>query len=891
MFKSLRNRVLVWFVLSTLVISVLAFTLFQIYKTSLTKNQLVLDSFEYFRYQFLKDQNQISGFLSSDIYGTDFYITGESAFLNEHYKLISDIDSCFINGCSKHAAQYPHFSESIFSIRDTYTQYCMHFDSLVFNIYKRGFKEFGLEGQLASSYYKLEKSNELPYSSLTHLKLSEKEYLHLYNLDYVEPIHTICKNLKIQVEGNFRLSKSRKQELVTTLDEYLATFDNIVKLDKKLGLSTKDGLKQKVILSGSELDKQIIASIQETNKAFEIQKSKINKLFALSAFLLISLAFAISVYTSKYLVKHLEQLTKYISLLAKTNFNQRINIDLRHSTSEIRQIYMEFRNMLSELRIREKQRDFALRNAEDNQKRYRDLADLLPQCIYETDQVGNLTYVNEAWHKTFGYSKLDVHKGVNLIEILNTDNNSNLFGDAKVENNDFLAIRKDNSKFPATVYSDVIKKGVRIIGRRGIIIDTTLRQKYIESLKKETKRAITSDKHKSSFLANMSHELRTPMNSIIGFSNMLSSEEISANEKKGFIDHIQSSSEMLLNLVDDIIDIAKIEAGQLKITKQHCHPKKLITDLAENFEAFKERVEKQHIEITVNLPQEDLPFRTDGFRLKQILTNLMSNAIKFTEEGCIEIGMKLKGQRMLEFYVEDTGIGMAKEELRTIFERFTRTKLSEEKKISGTGLGLAISKNLVELLGGSMWVTSEPETGTRFSFELPYIKVIADSDAQQEIEQTSKNYNWNNKTVLIAEDENNDFTYLSHILKSTGIKIIHAQNGVEAVEAVSFHKTSIDIILMDLHMPELNGLQATQKIKEKYPKIAIIAQTAFAMDGDRLKCIEAGCDDYITKPINAENLLAKMAQFITQTVETSAIKEVPSPSQTENVTQHLMKNK
>lgn len=891
MLKSLRYRVLLWFVLSTLAISVLAFTLFQIYKSSQTKNQLVLDNFEYFRYQFLKDQNQISGFLSSDIYETSFYITGESSNLNEHYKLISDIDSCFINGFSKQSANFPHFNESIFSIRDTYTKYCMYFDSLVYNIYKRGFKDFGLEGQLASSMYELQKSDELPFSSLTQLKLSEKEYLHVYNQDYIEPIYTICENLKINVQSNSAISKQKKQKLITLLEDYVKAFDKIVELDKKLGFSTKDGLRQQVNIYGSKLEKQITASILETNKAFETQKSKINNLFGLSAFLLVSLAFFISVYTSKYLVKYLEQLTNYISSLTKTNFNQKIDIDLKHSTSEISQIYKEFRNMLTELRVREKQRDFALRYAEDNQQRYRDLADLLPQSIYETDRVGNLTYVNEAWYKTFGYSKLDIHNGVNLIEILNTDNNSNLFGNAKVENNDFLALRKDGTKFPATVYSDVIKKGLRVIGRRGIIIDTTLRQKYIESLKNETKRAITSDKHKSSFLANMSHEIRTPMNSIIGFSNMLSSKEIPAEEKEGFIDHIQSSSEMLLNLVDDIIDVAKIEAGQLKISKSNCNPNKLIISLSENFEAYKNRIEKENIEIKINLPENDLPFKTDEFRLRQILTNLMSNAIKFTEEGNVEIGMRLKGQRMLEFYVEDTGIGMTKEELRTIFDRFTRTKLSEEKKISGTGLGLAISKNLVELLGGNMWVTSEADIGTRFSFELPYDRVVDGLDDHDEELFTIKDYDWRNKTVLVAEDDDNGFTYLSHILNGTGIKIIRAMNGAEAVAAVSFHKKAIDIILMDLQMPELNGLQATRKIKEEFPEIAIIAQTAFAMDGDRIKCIEAGCDDYITKPLNEENLLAKMAQFIAITDVKSTRNEVTSQTQSENIKQHSSKNK
>lgn len=891
MLKSLRYRALVWFVLSTLIVSVLAFSLFHVFKSSQTKNQAVLDNFEYFRYQFLKDQNQIAGFLSTDIFNTSFYFTGETEYLNNHYDLISDIDSCFVNGFTRQTSNYPNYRNSLNEIRNTYTRYCIEFDSLVYNLYKRGFKEFGLEGKLARHRYELEKKPEFSYLSLTQLKLIENEYLHLFDTSHINDVHSICANLKIQLEENHLISHQKKVHLSALLDDYQQTFDQIVKLDKKVGLSSNNGLKQYVERSGAELDALIAASIIETKKAFEVQKARINTFFGLSAFLLITLSIALSVYTSKYLVIHLEKLTDYLSTLTRTNFSQKFNMDLRHSSSEIRKIYKETHNMLAELRIREKQRDQALRYAKDNQQRYRDLSDLLPQSIYETDRLGNLTYVNEAWFKTFGYSKEDIEEGVNLIEILNSGGGNNLFSNTKIENNDFVAIKKDGSRFPATVYSDVIKKGVRVTGRRGIIIDSTLRQKYIESLKNETKRAITSDKHKSSFLANMSHELRTPMNSIIGFSNMLSSKEIPEDQKENFIDHIQSSSEMLLNLVDDIIDIAKIEAGQLKIKNGECSPKKLVSSLTESFEAYKNRIEKEHIELKLNLPKDDLPFRTDEFRLKQILTNLISNAVKFTEKGHVEIGLKLKGQRMLEFYVEDTGIGMSKEELKTIFDRFTRSKLSEEKKISGTGLGLAISKNLVEMLGGSMWVSSSLGTGTTFTFELPYIRLVNNNIDFEEISSTPQSYDWEKTTILIAEDDDNGFTYLTHLLEKTKAKIIRATNGKEAVEAVNFHKENIDVILMDLQMPELNGLEATRRIKKNYAEIAVIAQTAFAMEDDRTKCIEAGCDDYITKPLNAENLLAKIAQFISPKSEKSFTKDVSSKAQNEQINvQYSSKN-
>ncbi|MBN1116019.1 MAG: response regulator, partial [Bacteroidales bacterium] len=362
-----------------------------------------------------------------------------------------------------------------------------------------------------------------------------------------------------------------------------------------------------------------------------------------------------------------------------------------------------------------------------------------------------------------------------------------------------------------------------------------------------------------------------------------SSKEIPAEQKEEFIYHIQNSSEMLLSLVDDIIDLAKIEANQLKINKTECSPVKLLKNIAANFEAYKNRMEKEHLEIKLMLPNEEMPFRTDSFRLKQILINLMSNAVKFTENGSVEMGLLVSEQRKIRFYVQDTGIGMTNEEIRTVFNRFERTKLSEEKKISGTGLGLAISKSLVELLGGEMWVSSEPGKGSCFSFELPYLRVPA-GIAEQIKETKEQSYNWKGKTILIAEDNHVNFDFLKHSLELTGANIIHAENGKQAVQAISFHP-EIDIVLMDLKMPKLGGLEATMQIKEIQPYLPVIAQTAFAMEGDRNRCISAGCDDYITKPINIENLKAKIAQFIDRKTawQTNKSNNLQSTNATENL--------
>ncbi|QQS52588.1 MAG: response regulator [Bacteroidota bacterium] len=859
MLKSLRYRLLLWFVLSTILLSVTSFLLFRFHKSAKSNQQLTLETLQYLRHQFQKDQTLVANFQAADPTNDQFYMTGESDYLLGHYKTAANIDSSLVHYAShlpKDDADLAKFSD----IRLAYSNYCMLLDSLVYKIYQRGYEFYGLEGELASYIYNLENKFEIRSGELLQLKVAEKEYIIHQDPQYIERVERLCNNLITHALLAENYTPQEKKILVETLKSYKKTFYKIVALDNEIGTHTNSGLQQELSELGFMLENLAESLISEEQISYQANMRKINLFFALAIFLLIALSFTMSVYTSRYLVKHLEQLSLYIHSLAKTNFAQRADFDLRHSTSEIRDIYLAFRNMLADLRVRDQQRNQALRMAEDTQMRYRDLADLLPQCVYETDRMGNLTYVNKAWFKVFGYEEADIDHGINLIEILNADTNSSLFGFSKVENNDFIATRKDGSRFPATVFSDVIRKGVRVIGRRGIIIDTSLKQQYIDSLKKETARAVTSDRHKSSFLANMSHEIRTPMNSIIGFTNMLSSKEISDEMKENFIGHIQTSSEMLLHLIDDIIDIAKIEDGQLKIKKTNCHPASLIQSLQASFEAYKNKIEKENLSIQLVLPNEPIHFRTDEIRLKQILSNLISNAIKFTEEGGIEIGMLVKNQRYIEFYVEDTGIGMNKDDLRTIFDRFKRTALSEEKKISGTGLGLAIAKNLVELLGGTMWVHSEPGKGTRFTFDLPYIRVAEDITIQPVAVQTV-NTNWAGKKILVAEDDDFSFEFMAQLLFTTGAQVLRAHNGREAIEALQFH-SDIDLVLMDLRMPELNGLEATREIKKTYPQLPVIAQTAFAMEGDRNRCIEAGCDDYITKPIHAENLLAKISQFI-----------------------------
>lgn len=577
---------------------------------------------------------------------------------------------------------------------------------------------------------------------------------------------------------------------------------------------------------------------------------------------LLLLAAGLGYLASKHLVMPLEKLNRYIGSLNR-NTALESRADYRHAPVEIRPVYLEFHKLFNQLKTGEQQRDHALKNANDNHQRYRELTDLLPQSVFETDSYGNYTYVNKAWYKAFGYVQADLDDGLNLIEtLISGSQHDDILGMQKIQNSSFIARRKNGSKFPASVYTDNIMRHGQVAGKRGIIIDITDKVNYIRSLQQETSRAKTSDELKSSFLANMSHEIRTPMNSIIGFSNLLASEQIPDSQKKDFTQYIRTSSEILLNLVDDIIDIAKIEAGELKIVKKDCDLNALGNELLTTSEETRKRLGKAQIKLHF-MPDDgsrNVLLKTDPFRLRQVLINLINNALKFTENGTVDFGYRIKEDRLVEFFVKDTGPGLTREELDLIFERFKRAKFSEEKNIAGTGLGLAISRNLVKLLGGEMWVDSVAGEGTTFLFTLPYLRTTVLADEPDQRKSTDSHYNWQGKTLLIAEDDPNSFRFLRELLAGTQATILHAATGKQAVEAVSSNR--VDLVLMDILLPEMDGLEATRNIKLINPQLPVIAQTAYAMSGDMEKMKAAGCDDYISKPLDLKKLLIIMQRYL-----------------------------
>ena len=394
--------------------------------------------------------------------------------------------------------------------------------------------------------------------------------------------------------------------------------------------------------------------------------------------------------------------------------------------------------------------------------------------------------------------------------------------------------------------------------------DITELKEAEKQLIKAKNSAESQDRMKSAFLANMSHDIRTPIHGILGLIELLKDETISQDESKTYYDIIHSSGETLLNLINDIIDISKIEVGELQINMVTVNLKEILKELYVTYKRIRNTLDKEDIELKLEMDDvpEKLILKTDKTRFRQIMSNLLGNALKFTFEGSIVFGYSMFSESEVTFYVKDTGIGIPEEKHEHIFERFKRVYTKGKESVEGTGLGLAICKQLTELLGGKIWVESIPETGSVFYLTLPYNKENKEEVISSGIKQVRNVLvpDWSDRRVLIAEDDETNYIYLERALLSTKIHVIRALNGQEAVDI--FKKMEPDIVLMDIKMPIMDGYEATRLIKQLNGDIPIIAQTAFAMGDEEDMCYASGCDAYLVKPIPPDDIVNTMKQFL-----------------------------
>jgi signal transduction histidine kinase/uncharacterized protein YlzI (FlbEa/FlbD family) len=378
-----------------------------------------------------------------------------------------------------------------------------------------------------------------------------------------------------------------------------------------------------------------------------------------------------------------------------------------------------------------------------------------------------------------------------------------------------------------------------------------LNSEMMIELEKQKNIAEENDKMKSAFLANMSHEIRTPMNGILGFAELLKTNSYSIEKQVQFIGIIQQSGNRMLETINNIIDVSKLESGLEKLTIKQVNIKKVIDELIDFFtiEAKKKGLKLPLIEDTSGLTQ---PFFTDEYKLNSILTNLIKNALKFTKDGFVEISYKLTNE-FAEFKIYDSGIGIPYDKQASIFEQFVQADYSHSSGFEGSGLGLSISKGYVTLLEGNLKLESIPAKGTTFYVSIPN-SVSNTIHIDQDIAKQSSNKIYLKKhNFIVAEDDETSFYFLEQILEPFSNKIIRAKDGKEAIEKIKeFPDTSI--ILMDIKMPKLNGFEATEAIREFNKKVFIIAQSAYIQESIQISATKAGCNAFISKPIDKQKL-------------------------------------
>lgn len=390
-------------------------------------------------------------------------------------------------------------------------------------------------------------------------------------------------------------------------------------------------------------------------------------------------------------------------------------------------------------------------------------------------------------------------------------------------------------------------------------------ESIVEARTKELEQALSksqeSDRLKTAFLANMSHEVRTPLNGLLGFARLLDDDTLPSHIRKQYIEIMLLRGNSLTRIINDIISIAQIESGQLEIRHAPVNINQLLASLFTLFDTREISPKREGVTLSYSRSLNDsrCTVTTDPIRLEQVLFNLIDNALKFTYKGSVEFGYKLEEGNLLKFFIKDTGVGIPLEIRSRMFTRFNRDNNPYLSSVSGTGLGLSISKGLVELIGGKIWYESTLDEGTTFYFTIPY-----NAPSLEQSVKDLENYSltdFSGKVILVVEDDLISYQLIEAILKGTNARLIHVKNGEDAIDVCQMVK-DIDLVIMDMRLPFLNGYEATSRIKSINPSLPIIAQTANVLSDDKAKCLKIGCCDYIPKPIDPDEFLRTVATHL-----------------------------
>lgn len=496
-----------------------------------------------------------------------------------------------------------------------------------------------------------------------------------------------------------------------------------------------------------------------------------------------------------------------------------------------------------------------------------------PVCVVITNVEGEIEYVNHAFQTLTGYTFEEV-AGENINILGSGIHDEKFFEDmwkSIKAGNDWQG-QVQNKRKNGEIYwerlsiSPVKNSEGHVKHYIAVKEDNTKQKEFEEELNEAKEKALESDRLKTAFLTNFSHEIRTPMNAIVGLTEIIVNTEVPATEKKEFSEIIQENSRSLLKLIDDIIDISRIDAGFVDLNESPCYINLLLNEIYDEFANEKIIGKKPSVKLKMKKanPSSDFAIRADKERLKQVLINLVENAVKFTEKGIVEFGYVLKDENTILFFVRDTGVGIPEDKLDTVFERFKSVDETLTRNHRGTGLGLAISKSIVELMSGRIWVRSNPNQGSTFFFTLPFIITVSEEELHAGMGKVPLLPQLEGKTILVADEINANFLLVEAALKKNTANILWAKNGKEAIDLVKQNKT-IDLVLLDVELPVVSGIDALTEIKRFRSNLPVLMQTAFSVPEQIENCIQCGCDGYIFKPINIRQLINKMGDCLGNT--------------------------
>ncbi|MFC0878392.1 hybrid sensor histidine kinase/response regulator [Saccharicrinis sp. FJH2] len=397
----------------------------------------------------------------------------------------------------------------------------------------------------------------------------------------------------------------------------------------------------------------------------------------------------------------------------------------------------------------------------------------------------------------------------------------------------------------------------------GTLLNGSEIEKQIDTLVRDKETAEYNDKLKSTFLANMAHDIRIPLTSISGFAEMMIEEDFSDDDRRGFARIIERNTENLVQIINDIIDISKIESGQMELVKSVFDPEQLFLDMFNQYQGELERSRKTDVTIKIDLPEKrDVLITADKLRLKQILTQLLDNALKYTHTGKITFGFRIKQVKTIDVFVSDTGIGIPKEKQDGIFNLFKKDEEIYNKPYGSNGLGLHIVKKIADMMGTGLNFTSVEHEGTTFSFGLPvYEQVNAPLSKARKNKYKKPVSPWTNKKILIVDDVKEIYEYIRLSLRNSNVTCLFANSGDSAIKIMETI-SDIDLILMDIQMPGKSGADTLQEMRKRKLSIPVIALTAFALTGDKEKFLEMGFNEYISKPIRQNDLFKTLKAFL-----------------------------